>query len=320
MTDDTSVELRPDVTVHAHGVGTVHQHPPGDVDQLCINTIRTLAMDAVQQANSGHPGTPMGLAPLAHVLWTRYLKHNPRDPSWPNRDRFVLSAGHASMLLYALLHLTGYDLSLGEIRRFRQWASKTPGHPERGLTPGVEVTTGPLGQGIANAVGLATAERMLGNKFNRPGYPVMDHYTYVIASDGDMMEGVSSEACSLAGNLHLGKLIVFYDDNHITIEGSSELAFCERVVDRFRAYGWHVLKKSPTETTWRRSRGSSMRPAPSRITPLWWSCGRTSATDRPTSRTPRRLTAPLWARRRSEPQSATWAGPTMSPLLCRRRR
>lgn len=242
MTLNTSLDLRPDVTVHAHGVGTVHEHPPGDLDQLCINTIRTLAMDAVQEADSGHPGTPMALAPLAYVLWTRYLVHNPTDPSWPNRDRFVLSGGHASMLLYALLHLTGYDLSLNEIRRFRQWGSRAPGHPERGVTPGVEVTTGPLGQGIANAVGLAIAERMLAERFNRPGHKVVDHYTYVVAGDGDMMEGVSSEACSLAGNLHLGKLILFYDDNHITIEGSTELAFCEKVIDRFRAYGWHVLR------------------------------------------------------------------------------
>ncbi|MFB3093340.1 MAG: transketolase [Dehalococcoidia bacterium] len=242
MTDEADLELRPDVRVHAHGEGTVHAHPSDDLEQLCINTIRTLAMDAVQQANSGHPGTPMGLAPLAYVLWTRYLKHNPRDPSWPNRDRFVLSVGHASMLLYALLHLTGYDLSLDELKRFRQWGSLTPGHPEYGHTPGVEVTTGPLGQGISNAVGLAIAERMLAERFNRAGHNIVDHYTYVIAGDGDLMEGVSAEACSLAGNLHLGKLIVFYDDNHITIEGSTDLAFCESVADRFRAYGWHVLR------------------------------------------------------------------------------
>ena len=242
MTDDTGVDLRPDVTAHAHGDGVVHRHPTGDLDQLCINTIRTLAMDAVQQANSGHPGTPMGLAPLAYVLWTRYLRHNPHDPSWPNRDRFVLSIGHASMLLYALLHLTGYDLSLDELKRFRQWGSLTPGHPEYGHTPGVEVTTGPLGQGISNAVGIAIGERMLAARFNRPGQELVDHHTYVIAGDGDLMEGVSSEACSLAGNLHLGKLIAFYDDNHITIEGSTDLAFCERVGDRFRAYGWNVLR------------------------------------------------------------------------------
>jgi len=242
MTDEANQELRPDVVVRAHEADGAHRRPPADLDQLCINTIRTLAMDAVQQANSGHPGTPMGLAPLAYVLWTRHLKHNPGDPSWPNRDRFVLSAGHASMLLYALLHLTGYDLSLDEIKRFRQWGSKTPGHPERGLTPGVEVTTGPLGQGIANAIGMAIAERMLAERFNRPRCDVMDHHTYVFASDGDMMEGVASEASSLAGMLGLGKLIVFYDDNHITIEGSTELTFREKVTDRFRAYGWHVLR------------------------------------------------------------------------------
>ena len=240
--DDTGLDLRPDLTVHAHGEGTVHAHPPGDLDQLCINTIRTLAMDAVQQANSGHPGTPMGLAPLAYVLWTRYLRHNPSDPAWPNRDRFVLSVGHASMLLYALLHLTGYDLSLDELKRFRQWGSLTPGHPEYGHTPGVEDTTGPLGQGISNAVGMAIGERMLAARFNRPGHTVVDHDTYVIAGDGDLMEGVSAEAASLAGNLHLGKLIAFYDDNHITIEGSTDLAFCESVPDRFRAYGWSVLQ------------------------------------------------------------------------------
>ena len=242
MTDDTSLDLRPDVTVRAHGEGKVHAHPPGDLDQLCINTIRTLAMDAVQQANSGHPGTPMGLAALAYVLWTRYLKHNPSDPSWSDRDRFVLSGGHASTLLYALLHLTGYDLSLDELKRFRQWGSLTPGHPEYGHTPGVEDTTGPLGQGVSNAVGMAIAERMLAARFNRPGHTVVDHYTYVIVGDGDLMEGVSAETASLAGNLHLAKLVAFYDDNHITIEGSTDLAFCESVADRFRAYGWHVLQ------------------------------------------------------------------------------
>ncbi len=234
MTDDTSSDLRPDARVRAH--------PPDDLDELCINTIRTLSMDAVQKANSGHPGAPMGLAPLAYALWTRYLKHDPRDPSWPDRDRFVLSNGHASMLLYSLLHLTGYDLSLDEIKRFRQWGSRTPGHPEYGHAPGVEVTTGPLGQGIASAVGMAIAERMLAARSNRPGHEVVDHYTYVIASDGDLMEGVAAEVCSLAGNLHLGKLIVFYDDNHITIEGSTDLSFREQVPDRFRAYGWNVLQ------------------------------------------------------------------------------
>jgi len=241
MTEDPNAELRPDVTVRAHNAAGSRQ-APSQIEQLCINTVRTLAMDAVQKANSGHPGTPMALAPLAYLLWTKHMKYNPRDPSWPNRDRFVLSAGHASMLLYAMLYLTGYDLTLDDIKQFRQWESKTPGHPERGLTPGVEVTTGPLGQGISNAVGMALAEHMLAERFNRPGQETVDHYTYVIASDGDMMEGVSSEACSLAGFLGLRKLIVFYDDNHITIEGSTDLAFCEKVGDRFRSYGWHVLK------------------------------------------------------------------------------
>lgn len=239
---DNDVGLRPDLRAHVHLERKVRLRPTGDPEELCINTIRALAMDAVQQANSGHPGTPMGLAPLAYVLWTRYLKHNPGNPAWPDRDRFVLSAGHASMLLYALLHLTGYDLSLDEIRHFRQWGSKTPGHPEYGHTPGVEMTTGPLGQGISSAIGMAIAERMLAARFSRPGHEIVGHYTYVIAGDGDLMEGVSAEACSLAGNLHLGKLIVFYDDNHITIEGSTDLAFCESVGERFRAYGWRVLR------------------------------------------------------------------------------
>jgi len=212
------------------------------IETLSINTIRTLAMDAVQKANSGHPGMPMAAAPMAYTLWTRFMNHNPADPRWPNRDRFILSAGHGSMLLYSLLHLSGYGLSLEDLKSFRQWGSRTPGHPENHLTPGVEVTTGPLGQGLSNAVGMAIAEAHLGAKFNRPGYPVLDHYTYVIASDGDLMEGVASEACSLAGHLGLGKLIVLYDDNHITIDGSTDLAFTEDRMGRFAAYGWHTLK------------------------------------------------------------------------------
>jgi len=210
------------------------------VDWLCINTIRTLAMDAVQQANSGHPGTPMALAPAAYVLWTRFLRHNPGNPQWFNRDRFVLSAGHASMLLYSLLHLTGYDLPLDEIRNFRQWGSKTPGHPEHGVTAGVETTTGPLGQGLMNAVGMAMAEAHLAAVFNRPGHELIDHRTYVFCSDGDVMEGASHEAASLAGHLGLGKLIVLYDENHITIEGSTALAYSDDVARRFEAYHWHV--------------------------------------------------------------------------------
>ena len=214
--------------------------PAGTLQHQAINTIRTLSMDAVQAANSGHPGAPMGAAPMAYVLWTRFLRHNPADPAWPDRDRFVLSAGHASMLLYSLLHLTGYDLPLDEIKNFRQWGSKTPGHPEYGLTPGVEVTTGPLGSGVSNAVGMAIAERMLAARFNRPGHTIVDHRTYAYVSDGDLMEGIASEASSLAGTLGLAKLTFLYDDNDISIEGSTDLSFQENVGERFRAYGWHV--------------------------------------------------------------------------------
>ncbi|MBI4595184.1 MAG: transketolase [Candidatus Tectomicrobia bacterium] len=199
-----------------------------------------LSIDAVQKASSGHPGMPMGAAPMGYVLWTKFLKHNPANPSWPNRDRFVLSAGHGSMLLYSLLHLTGYNLPIEELKNFRQWESQTPGHPEYGLTPGVETTTGPLGQGFATAVGMAVAECYLAAYFNRPGYPIVDHYTYAIVSDGDLMEGVTSEAASLAAHLGLGKIILLYDDNHITIEGETTLAFTENVGERFKAYGWHL--------------------------------------------------------------------------------
>ncbi len=211
------------------------------LDDLCINTIRLLAVDAVQQANSGHPGTPLGAAPMAYVLWDRFLKHNPSDPKWPDRDRFVLSPGHASAMLYALLHLTGYDLSLDDIKRFRQWSSKTPGHVEYGVTPGVEATTGPLGQGFANGVGMAMAERWLAQHYNRPGYEIINHYTYAIVSDGDLQEGVAAEAASLAGTLRLGKIVYLYDDNDISIEGNTDTAFAENVTRRFQAYGWHVI-------------------------------------------------------------------------------
>ncbi len=210
------------------------------LDQLCINTVRTLAMDAVQQADSGHPGTPMALAPLAYVLWQRHLRVSPAHPGWPDRDRFVLSCGHACMLMYATLYLTGYDLDLEEIKQFRQWGSRTPGHVEFGATPGVEATTGPLGQGVGNAVGMAIAEAQLAAVFNRPGHAIIDHHTYFLASDGDLMEGISHEACSLAGHLRLGKLIGFYDDNRITIDGSTDLAFSDDTARRFEAYGWHV--------------------------------------------------------------------------------
>ncbi|MCI0859307.1 MAG: transketolase [Chloroflexi bacterium] len=215
--------------------------PDQKLDDLCINTIRFLSIDAVQQANSGHPGAPMGAAPMAYVLWDRFLKHNPTDPQWPDRDRFILSAGHASALLYSLLHLTGYDLPLDELKRFRQLGSKTPGHPEYGLAPGVEVTTGPLGQGFANGVGMAIAERWLAHHFNRPGHEIIDHYVYALVSDGDLQEGVASEAASLAGTLRLGKLIYFYDDNGISIEGNTDISFTENVALRFQAYGWHTV-------------------------------------------------------------------------------
>ncbi|MCX7914798.1 MAG: transketolase [Verrucomicrobiae bacterium] len=210
------------------------------LDQLCIHTIRTLAMDAVQKAHSGHPGAPMGLAPVAYWVWEKFLRHNPADPQWPNRDRFVLSGGHASMLLYSLLHLTGYDLPMDELQNFRQWKSRTPGHPEYGLTPGVETTTGPLGQGFANSVGMAIAERWLASYFNRDGHEIVNFRVYALGGDGDMMEGVCAEAASLAGHLGLHKLVWIYDNNHITIEGKTDLAFSEDVARRFQAYGWYV--------------------------------------------------------------------------------
>jgi len=212
------------------------------IDLLTINTIRFLAAEAVQKANSGHPGLPMGAAPMAYTLWAKNMKHNPSDPGWDNRDRFILSAGHGSMLIYSLLHLFGYGLTIDDLKNFRQLDSLTPGHPEYGHTKGVEITTGPLGQGLANGVGMAMAEAYLARKFNRPGFPIVDHYTYVLAGDGCMMEGVASEAASLAGTLGLGKLIVLYDSNGITIEGSTNIAFRENVRQRFEAYGWHTLK------------------------------------------------------------------------------
>jgi transketolase len=210
------------------------------MDELCINTIRLLSVDAIQKASSGHPGLPLGAAPMAYVLWNKYLKHNPTDPKWFNRDRFVLSAGHGSMLLYSLLFLSGYNISLDDIKQFRQWASRTPGHPEYGVTPGVECTTGPLGQGFGNAVGMAIAEAHLRERYNKPEFDICNHFTYVLASDGDMMEGVSSEAASLAGHLRLGKLICFYDSNHISLSGSTSLDFTEDVSCRFKSFGWHV--------------------------------------------------------------------------------
>jgi len=211
------------------------------IDDVCINAIRFLSVDAVQKARSGHPGAPMGMAPMAYTLWDRFLKHNPADPQWPDRDRFVLSAGHASALIYSLLHLAGYDLSLEEVRSFRQWGSKTPGHPERGEAPGVEMTTGPLGQGFAHGVGMALAERWLAERYNKPGHTVVDHFTSAIVSDGDLEEGLSAEAASLAGTLGLGKLVYLYDKNDIQIEGSTSVVFTENVAARFAAYGWQVI-------------------------------------------------------------------------------
>jgi transketolase len=219
-------------------MGLEEQH---NLDMLCVNTIRFLSVDAVQKANSGHPGLPMGAAPMAYVLWTRFLKHNPRNPNWFDRDRFILSAGHGSMLLYSLLHLTGYELPLEQIKQFRQWGSMTPGHPERGITPGVETTTGPLGQGFGNGVGMAIAEAFLAARFNRPGHQIIDHYTYSLVSDGDLMEGVASEAASLAGHLRLGKLIYLFDNNHVTLSAATNITFTEDIQKRFAAYGWQTL-------------------------------------------------------------------------------
>ena len=219
------------------------------LDQLCVNTIRTLSIDMIQKANSGHPGLPMGAAPMAYVLWSRHLRHNPTDPLWPDRDRFILSPGHGSALMYSLLHLNGYDLRLDELKDFRQWQSRTPGHPEAGLTPGVEATTGPLGQGTANAVGMAIAERLLANRFNRPGFNVVNHYTYALVSDGDIMEGISAEAASFAGHLKLGKLIYLYDANDISLDGPTSLTFStEDVGKRYESYGWQVLHVADGDT------------------------------------------------------------------------
>ncbi|HEY3700312.1 MAG TPA: transketolase [Spongiibacteraceae bacterium] len=212
-----------------------------ELDQLCINTIRFLSVDMVQKADSGHPGLPLGAAPMAYLLWSRWLKHNPRNPQWFDRDRFVLSAGHGSALLYSLLHLTGYDLALDDIKRFRQWGSKAPGHPERGHTPGVETTTGPLGQGMANAIGMAIGEAQLAARYNRPGHAIIDHHTFALVSDGDLMEGVASEAASLAGHLQLGKLTCLYDDNLVSLAGATEIAFTEDRARRFEAYGWQTI-------------------------------------------------------------------------------
>ena len=264
-------------------------------------------MDAVQKANSGHPGTPMGLAPLGYVLYSQVMHHNPANPHWYNRDRFVLSAGHACMLQYACLHLSGYDLTLDDIKQFRQWQSRTPGHPEFRHTAGVEFSTGPLGQGVGNAVGFALAEAHLAAQFNRPSQQVVDHHTYFIAGDGDMEEGISSEAASLAGYLGLGKLIGIYDDNEITIEGPTDLAFHDDVGKRFESYGWSVHRLE-INCRWSGSSSPSRRPSPLPTGRLWWSCPRTSATAARTSRTPLR---PWLAARRGRDQ-ADQGGPRLA--------
>jgi transketolase len=237
------------------------------LDQQCVDTIRFLSVDMVQKADSGHPGLPLGAAPMAYVLWTRFLKYNPRNPEWVDRDRFVLSAGHGSALLYSLLYLTGYALSLDDIRQFRQWGSKTPGHPERGHTPGVEVTTGPLGQGMSNAVGMAIAEAQLAARYNRPAHVLIDHHTYAIVSDGDLMEGVGAEAASLAGHLGLGKLICLYDDNHVTLSAGTDVTFTEDRAAHFHAYGWHTLRVedgndlAAVEAALTQARADTLRPS-----------------------------------------------------------
>lgn len=241
--------------------------PDPALDNECINTLRFLSVDAVQKADSGHPGMPMGAAPMAYVLWTRFLRHNPANPEWFDRDRFVLSPGHGSMLLYSLLHLTGYDLSLEQIKRFREWGSITPGHPERGVTPGVETTTGPLGQGFGNGVGLAMAEAHLAACHNRPGVEIVNHFTYGIVSDGDLMEGVSSEAASLAGHLKLGKLIYLYDNNYVTLSAGTDITFTEDRARRFEAYGWHTQSVADgndlaaIDSALRAARGETERPS-----------------------------------------------------------
>src|SRR4051794_22648219 len=285
-----------------------------DIDQLSIDTIRTLSIDGVQKANSGHPGAPMGAAPMAYVLWTRFLRHAPTQPDWADRDRFVLSAGHASMLLYSLLHLTGYGVSLEDLESFRQWGSITPGHPEHGLTPGVEATTGPLGQGFANAVGMAIAERRLAHEFNRPDATVVDHRTYVICSDGDLQEGVASEAASLAGHLRLGKFIVLYDDNGIQLDGPTAMAWSEDVPLRFDAYGWHTQRVLDGNDVHAIEAASKPRsPTTDRVSSR---SGPTSASAAPTSTTARRHTARPSGRTRYASRRRPTAGTRTSPSTC----
>ncbi len=275
-----------------------HPAPFSDLDVTAANVIRGLAMDAVQAADSGHPGMPMGMATVAHVLWTRFLRHNPADPKWLNRDRFILSAGHGSMLLYALLHLAGYDVPLAQLKQFRQLGSITPGHPEYGVTPGVDTTTGPLGQGFATGVGMALAEAFLAANFNRPGYALLDHYTYAICSDGDLEEGISHEAASLAGHLGLGKLIYFYDDNNISIDGPTSLSYSDNVPLALR--GVRLARADRERLRYARPlRQPSCRRKRRQTGPLSSSARRTSPMAARTSRTRLRRTARRWARTKS---------------------
>ncbi len=285
------------------------------VEAKAVNAIRMLSAEGVQAANSGHPGMPMGMAQAAYTLWSRYLRFNPANPAWANRDRFVLSTGHGSMLLYSLLHLTGYDLSLDELRNFRQWGSKTPGHPEFGdLTPGVETTTGPLGQGLTNGVGMAIAERWLATRFNRPGFDIVDHYTYAIVGDGDLMEGISSEAASLAGHLSLGKLIYLYDNNSITIDGTTDISFTEKWAQRFDAYGWHVQEVDALDPA---AIGSSHRRGQGRPAAEHHRLQEHHRLRQPQQgRTPPRSTVSRWALKSWRQPRRTWAGPRSPASSC----
>ena len=285
-----------------------------EVDTTAINTLRFLAVDMVEKANSGHPGAPMGQAAMAYSLWTRHLRFSPGTPGWPNRDRFVLSCGHASALIYSLLHLSGFDVPLSALQEFRQFESITPGHPEYGLTPGVETTTGPLGQGLANGVGMAMAEEMLAAYFNRDGYDLLDYNTWIFASDGDLMEGIASEASSLAGHLELGKLIVAWDDNRISIDGSTSLTFSEDVCKRYEAYGWHVQKVEDgndleaLDAAYEAAREEGSRPS---LIAVRTHIGFGS----PKSRILRPLTVPRWGAKRSPPPRRRWIGLSSQPFM-----
>jgi transketolase len=290
-----------------------------ELEKKCIDTIRFLAADAIEKAKSGHPGMPLGAAAAAFTLWTKHLKHNPKNPHWPDRDRFVLSAGHASMLLYALLHLTGYDLSLDDIKNFRQWGSRTPGHPEYKHTPGVEVTTGPLGQGLTNAVGMAIAEAHLAARFNRDGIKLVDHYTYVMAGDGDMMEGVVSEACSLAGHLRLGKLVVLYDDNSVSLAGSTALTFTENIEMRFKSYGWQVQKVKDGNDVAAIDRAIKKLKRKQRGHHSFVYTQK-SASVHPARKEPAKHTVRPWGQRNLKEQKPRWAGRRNLYFMCRKMR